>query len=59
VFEGQNGSGKDHDKLRRICPNMDIASKTCETLWNKQRYTVRWGRVGRRIDSIQLEAPIE
>jgi len=55
-----NGGGKDHDKLHRICPkNMDIASKECETLWNKQRFTIRWGRVGRRIESLQLEAPIE
>ena len=59
VFDGENGSGKDHDKLKRVCPDMDIGSKACETLWEKQRYTVRWGRVGRRIDSIQLEEPIE
>jgi len=54
-----NGGGKDHDKLHRICPNIDIASKACEVLWNKQRYTIRWGRVGRLIESIQLENPIE
>jgi len=54
-----NGGGKDHDKLTRICPNMDISSQECKILWNNQRYTVRWGRVGRRIDSIQLEEPIE
>ena len=58
VMHGEGGS-KDHDKLSRICPNIDIGSKECEALWNKQRYTVRWGRIGRRIDSIQLEAPIE
>jgi len=54
-----NGGGKDHDKLHRVCPDMDIASKACETLWNKQRYTIRWSRVGRLIESIQEEAPIE
>jgi signal peptidase I len=54
-----NGGGRDHDKLHRICPNMDIASKECEALWNKQRYTIRWGRVGRLIESIELENPIE
>ena len=54
-----NGGGKDHDKLHRVCPDMDIASKACETLWNKQRYTIRWSRVGRLIESIQKEAPIE
>ncbi len=58
VMNGIGGS-MDHDKLSRVCPDMDIASKACETLWNKQRYTVRWGRVGRRIQSIQLEEPIE
>jgi len=54
-----HGMGKDHDKLHRVCPNIDIASKACEALWNRQRYTVRWGRVGRRVDSIEYEAPIE
>ena len=54
-----NGGGKDHDKLDRVCPNMDIASKACEALWNKQRYTIRWSRVGRLIESLQLEQPIE
>ncbi len=54
-----NGGGKDHDKLHRVCPNMDIASKACEALWNKQRYTIRWSRVGRLINSIELEAPVE
>ncbi|MBA1420260.1 MAG: signal peptidase I [Epsilonproteobacteria bacterium] len=54
-----NGGGKDHDKLHRVCPNMDIASKACEALWNKQRYTIRWSRVGRLIESIQVEAPVE
>ena len=54
-----NGGSKDHDKLTRICPNMDISSKECEALWDRQRYTVRWGRIGRRIESLQLEQPIE
>ena len=59
VLNGQNGSGQDHDKLKRICPDIDISSPKCQMLWNKQRYTVRWGRVGRRIESIQYEQPIE
>ncbi|MDQ7086217.1 MAG: signal peptidase I [Sulfurovum sp.] len=58
VSEGIGG-GRDHDKLYRICPKMDIASSECETLWNKQRYTIRWGRVGRLITSLEQEAPIE
>ncbi len=58
VMNGKGG-GKDHDKLHRICPNMDISSKACEALWNKQRYTIRWSRVGRLISSIQEEAPVE
>ncbi|CAA6828367.1 MAG: Signal peptidase I (EC [uncultured Sulfurovum sp.] len=55
----QHGSGKDHDKLSRICPQMDIGSSECEALWDKQRYTIRWGRIGRRIDTLQYEQPIE
>lgn len=59
VMNGEGGS-KDHDKLHRVCPNMDIASKACEALWDKnQHYTVRWGRVGRRINTLEREQPIE
>ena len=58
VMNGKGG-GKDHDKLHRICSDANIESKTCEMLWNKQRYTVRWSRVGRLIESIQKESPIE
>lgn len=53
------GSGRDHARLGRVCGELSLNSSECKTLWNKQRYTVRWGRVGRRIGSIQLEAPIE
>jgi signal peptidase I len=56
---GQYGSGKDHAGLRRVCGSIAIDSKECEALWNKQRYNVRWGRVGRLIESIQLEEPIQ
>jgi signal peptidase I len=58
VFNGVGG-GRDHDRLSRICPDMDIASDACEKLWNDQRYTIRWGRVGRLIETMQLEQPIE
>jgi signal peptidase I len=58
VFTGENG-GKDHAGLERVCGDVPIDSKECETLWNKQRYNVRWGRVGRRIESIELEQPIQ
>ena len=54
-----NGGGKDHAGLHRVCGDTAIDSKECESLWNKQRYTVRWGRVGRRIESIQVEDPIQ
>jgi len=61
VMHGNNNGGsKDHDKLKRVCPNIDIGSKECENLWEtQQRYTIRWGRVGRRIESLELEQPIE
>jgi signal peptidase I len=58
VYEGIGG-GKDHDKLRRICPNIDIGSTACQERWNKQRFSIRWGRVGRLVSSLEQEAPIE
>ncbi|AKF24824.1 signal peptidase [Sulfurovum lithotrophicum] len=54
-----HGGGRDHAGLKRVCGNIAIDSKECEALWNKQRFTVRWGRVGRLIDSIQHEQPIQ
>jgi len=60
VFKGdQYGGGRDHAGLKRVCGDVAIDSKECEALWNRQRFTVRWGRVGRRIESIQLEEPIQ
>lgn len=53
------GRGRDNSGLKRVCGELDLYSEACEALWNKQRYTVRWGRVGRRIESLQLEQPIE
>ena len=54
-----HGGGRDHAGLKRVCGKIAIDSKECEALWNKQRFTVRWGRVGRRIESLQLEEPIQ
>lgn len=55
----KDGVGKDHAGLRRVCGTVAIDSKACKTLWDKQRFKVRWGRVGRLIESIQLEKPIQ
>ena len=60
VLDGDEyGGGKDNAGLKRLCADIEIDSEGCEALWNKQRYTIRWGRVGRQISSIQLEQPIE
>ncbi len=60
VLKGDEyGGGKDHARLEHVCKNIDIASKECEKLWNNQRFTVRWGRVGRNIESLEREQPIE
>ena len=55
----QHGGGRDHAGLKRVCADAAIDSKECEALWDTQRYNVRWGRVGRRIESIQFEEPIQ
>ncbi len=60
VLDGDNnGGGKDNEGLKRLCGDIAIDSEACEEIWNNRRFSVRWGRIGRRIDSIQLEAPIE
>ncbi|WP_415408204.1 signal peptidase I [Sulfurovum sp. CS9] len=61
VFAGDHngGGGRDHAGLKRVCGDIAIDSKECQALWKNQQYTVRWGRVGRRIESIQNEQPIQ
>lgn len=60
IFDGDEyGGGKDHAQLTRVCGDIAIDTEACKDLWEKQRYTVRWGRVGRRIDTLQNELPIE
>ena len=60
VLKGDvNGGGKDNEGLRRVCGDIDIQSQECEQLWDAQRFTVRWGRVGRRVQTIQKEQPIQ
>ena len=60
VLKGDvNNGGKDNEGLRRVCGQTDIQSQECEQLWDAQRFTVRWGRVGRRVETIQKEQPIQ
>ena len=55
----KNGGGQDKAGLRRVCGKVAIDSKECNALWDKQLYNIRWGRVGRLIESIQHEEPIQ
>ena len=55
----KNGNGKDNAILKRHCKDMDISSAKCENIWNKYRFNIRWGRVARRAETLQLENPIE
>ncbi len=57
--DDQFGSGQDHAGLRRICGDVPVASKECEALWSKERYKVRWGRIGKVISDMQFEEPIQ
>ena len=52
-----NGGGRDHQLLKKICKNIDIQSKECKEKWNKYRFTIRWERMFRNIDKMQLEKP--
>jgi signal peptidase I len=57
--DDEYGSGQNHIGLKRVCGDVPMDSKACEALWDKERYKVRWGRIGRRIESIQFEEPIQ
>ena len=59
VLHGDSvGNGQDHQALRRVCGTLPLESEACKKAWNKQRFGIRWRRVGRRIESLQYEAPI-
>ncbi len=51
------GGGRDHQLLKKICKGVDLLSKECEKRWNKYRFTIRWERVFRDIDTLQFEVP--
>ncbi len=61
MFGGDDeyGSGQDHAGLARVCGTAPIDSRACEALWEKERYKIRWGRIGRQVTSIEREEPIE
>jgi len=54
-----NGGGRDHQALGKVCGNLRLDSKECEEKWNDHRYAVRWRRVGRLVDSIVREEPVD
>ena len=52
-------NGKDHATLKRVCGETDINSPECAALWEKERFKVRWHRIGQFIETIEKEAPVE
>ncbi len=55
-----HGGGRDHQALRKVCgAKLRLDSAACEAKWNDHRYAVRWGRIGRSVDAIQREEPID
>ena len=53
-----NFGGQDHQALKRVCGSLSIESEACKRAWEKHRFSVRWGRVGRRIETLQRQEPI-
>lgn len=51
------GGGRDHQKLKEICGTTALLSKECKEKWNRYRFTIRWSRVFRNIDTLQYEKP--
>jgi len=52
-------NGKDHATLKRVCGDVEINSPECAALWEKERFKVRWHRIGQFIETIEKEAPVE
>jgi len=51
------GGGRDHQALKKVCKNTPLDSNECRELWRKHRFTIRWDRVGRSVDTFQFEIP--
>lgn len=60
VLKGSDvfGNDKDHTELERVCGNAPLASSECKNLWNKERFRIRWHRMGKSIESLAKEQPI-
>ncbi len=51
------GGGRDWQTLKKVCKDTPLLSKECEKKWNKYRFTIRWDRMFRNIDTMQYEQP--
>ncbi len=51
------GGGRDWQTLKQVCGNTELLSKECEAKWNKYRFTIRWNRIFRNIETMQYEKP--
>ena len=60
VLKGGALGGRDHQALRKVCgAKLRLDSPECESRWNRHRYGVRWDRIGRSIDSLVRERPLD
>jgi len=53
------GGGRDHQALRQVCRDVRLDSPECEARWNRHRYSVRWRRIGRSVETLQREVPVD
>ena len=59
VMRGEGG-GRDHQALRKVCgAKLRLDAAECEAKWDAHRYAVRWGRIGRSVDALQREEPVD
>ena len=56
VMFGQGG-GRDHQSLKAVCKDVPLDSVECREAWNRHRYTIRWNRIWRDVESFQFERP--
>jgi signal peptidase I len=54
-----HGGGRDHQALQKVCGSLRLDSPECRIRWEQHRYAVRWDRIGRSIDTLQHEVPLD
>lgn len=50
-----NAFVSDYEAVERVCGELDPISAECKAAWEKNRYKVRWDRIGRSVEALEKQ----